>query len=113
MEVCLVKPVPPDPEFIGQRPERRRIRFFPDWGVRFPLWETGTNKYAMEPSDYLLSASLDRRLEEWMDHWVSHFDPFEGWDSPEAATHSRAASDKLITELRAEVGHFADVLDER
>ncbi|WP_453976349.1 hypothetical protein [Brevibacterium pityocampae] len=48
-----------------------------------------------------------------MDHWVSHFDPFEGWDSPEAATRSRAASDKLITELRAEVGHFADVLDER
>ncbi|MDJ0423523.1 hypothetical protein QNA14_13370 [Dietzia kunjamensis] len=91
----------------------RIIRFFPDWGRDHPLWESGTDKYAMDPEDYGLSESLGRRLAEWMRHWESNRIPESGWKSAEAAEESERNGDALVADLRIEVAGFAEVHDER
>jgi hypothetical protein len=91
----------------------RRIRVFPDWGRRWPLWENGTDKYTMEPSDYGLSHELTTSMRCWYDHWASHFDPFDGWDSEDNEPQSKVAGDLMVERLRAEVGPEFDVVDER
>ncbi|MBB1029744.1 hypothetical protein G6027_02300 [Dietzia sp. SLG310A2-38A2] len=92
---------------------RRVIRFFPDYGRDHPLWESGTDKYAMDPEDYGLSESLARRLAEWMKHWESNVVPETGWRSAEAAEESERIADALVADLRVEVSAFAEVRDER
>lgn len=52
--------------------QRRLLRFFPDWGHRWPLWENGTDKYAMEPADFGLSEKLTLDLRDWYDFWEEH-----------------------------------------
>lgn len=47
----------------------RIIRVFPDYGHLWPLWESGTDKYAMEPEDHGLSADLASALRSWYDDW--------------------------------------------
>ena len=59
----------------------REVRFFLDWGHWWPLWESGTEKYAMEPNDYGLSDELASRLRRLYDHWFQHVDPVTGWDT--------------------------------
>lgn len=90
---------------------RRRIRFFPDYG-HGPLWESFTDKYAMDPEDYGLSRSLSRGLTAWFEFWETHFDPFTGWDNAWNRDLSRRQAGQLIEQLRAEVADFADVDDE-
>lgn len=102
-----------DPSPSPQHGARRQIRFFPDYWRRYPLWENGTDKYTMDPSDYDLSESLATRLEAWMTHWEDNFSPDHGWRSPKAKEESRRRGDALVADLRAEVSDFADVLDER
>jgi len=92
---------------------QRIIRFFPDYGRNHPLWESGTDKYAMDPEDYGLSESLSRRLAAWMRHWESNVIPETGWKSAEAAAESERVGDALVADLRIEVSGFADVRDER
>lgn len=89
----------------------RRIRFFPDYG-HGPLWESYTDKYAMDPADYGLSPSLSSDLQAWFEFWESHFAPFTGWDSPENRESSRNAAQVLIRRLREEVADIAEVVDE-
>lgn len=92
---------------------KRVIRFFPDYGRNHPLWESGTDKYAMDPEDYGLSESLARRLAAWMTHWESNVVPETGWKSAEAAAESERLGDALVADLRVEVSAFAEVRDER
>lgn len=102
-----------DAETIYKLNCKKIIRFFPDWGREHPLWESGTDKYAMDPDDYGLSDSLSRRLAEWMRHWESNRVPETGWTSADAATESERTGDALVADLRIEVASFAEVRDER
>ncbi|MCY7290255.1 MAG: hypothetical protein LH624_18935, partial [Cryobacterium sp.] len=54
--------------------ELHRIRFFVDWGHNYPLWESFTDKYTMEPDDYGLSPQLGQRFNQWSRFWQQHFD---------------------------------------
>ncbi|WGP06992.1 hypothetical protein [Brevibacterium iodinum] len=94
----------------------REIRFFLDWGPKYPIWETGTDKYAMEPSDYGLTLELDKALRSYVDFWNEHFietdDSFE-WDSSENKKAFDAEGDRLIRWLQDEVKGIAHVRDER
>lgn len=57
-------------------PGPRVLRVFVDHGHRWPLWESGTDKYAMEPSDYGFSEELVELLRRWHAVWepVANFD---------------------------------------
>lgn len=88
----------------------RTIRFFFDWGHQWPLWENGSEKYAMEPSDYGLSPDLTRRLRAVYDSWLDHWDC--GWDSPEALAAWTSDRRQAVAILRREVADFADVEEE-
>lgn len=52
------------------------LRVFFDFGHEWPLWESGTEKYAMEPSDYGFSEELTDLLRRWRAAWerVAPFD---------------------------------------
>lgn len=91
----------------------RTIRFFHDWTAPYSIWETGTDKYCMEPSDYGLSENLGRRLHLWTEHCESHIEPGEGWKTSIAEEVSRVDGDEIVALLRAEVRDFAVVCDER
>lgn len=81
----------------------REIRFFFDWGHWWPLWESGTEKYAMEPDDYDLSAELTSLLRHLYDHWHQHVDPVAGWDSEENLQLFIRERDEAIHLLREEL----------
>ena len=83
--------------------QQREIRFFFDWGHWWPLWESGTDKYTMEPSDFGLSEVLTLRLRRLYDFWNEHVDPFEGWDTEENFQSFRLDKREVIDLLRAEL----------
>jgi len=90
--------------------ELHHIRFFVDWGHNYPLWESFTYKYTMEPSDYGLSPQLGRRLNEWSRFWQQHFDPVDGWDAQENKSLWLTTGDELVGLLEIEVYDIAVVL---
>lgn len=97
-------------------PERRVIRLFPDYGRRYPLWESSTPTwdvgYTTSPETYGLSRELAEDLEGWQAFWEAHVDPTEGWDR-EANCHKWLRDGRSLTErLRREVAAFADVKPE-
>ena len=94
----------------------REIRFFLDWGAKYPLWESGTDKYVMEPSDYGLSLELGTTLRNCVQFWKAHFietDESSEWDSIENKEYFQIEGDRLIHRLRDEVQDSALVRDER
>lgn len=95
----------------------REIRYFPDFGRKYPLWESGTEKYAMGPWDYDLSNGLASGLRELMELWSSHFTDKHGpefeWDSVENERRYWDQGDQLLEKLRSEVADIAIVLDQR
>ena len=91
----------------------RRIRFFFEWGHDWPLWESFTEKYTMEPSEYGLSEELTEMLRASYRTWIDHCEPFHGWDRPESEARWRHQSDQALAVLRREVQGVADVVDER
>ncbi len=97
--------------------KRREIRYFPDHGRKHPLWESGTDKYAMDPCDYDLSDGLSSGLRELMRFWNAHFTDSHGpsfeWDSAENEQHYWEEGDRLLEQLRSEVADIAVVSDER
>ena len=93
-----------------QAGELHRIRFFLDWGHDYPLWESFTDKYAMEPDDYGISSELGRRLNDWSLFWQRHCDPFDGWDESRNRTRWLATGDELVRLLEVEVYDIAVVL---
>lgn len=52
-------------------PGPRVLRVFFDHGHQWPLWESGTDKYTMEPSDYGFSEELTELLRRWHAAWES------------------------------------------
>lgn len=91
----------------------RTIRFLYEYGHPWPLWESGTGKYTMEPADYALSEQLTELLRRSYQLWEHHFNHDRGWDSPAEEARWRAASQQALAVLRREVAGFADVVDER
>ncbi len=65
------------------------------------------------PKDYGLSDSLSERLLAWAEYRNSHYDHESSWDDPKSQEKSRQEGDVLVVDLHKEVGHFADVVDER
>ena len=57
-------------------PGPRVLRVFFDHGHEWPLWESGTDKNTMEPSDYGFSEELIELLRRWHRAWepVASFD---------------------------------------
>jgi hypothetical protein len=92
--------------------ELHRIRFFPEWGCDYPLWEDFTDKYTMEPGDYGISPELGRRLRDWARFWQRHLDPFDGWDDPGNEREWLATGDELVRALELEVYDIAVVVPE-
>lgn len=72
-----------------------------EYTVAFPLWwiEGGM----VGPDEISLSEGLRGRLALWADHFMQHFDPFDRWDSPEAARAHATMAEQLVTELRSEL----------
>lgn len=91
----------------------RVVRFMFDYGHVWPLWEDGTDKYAMEPTDYGLSPELTGRLQACYEYWEAHRNLDGQWDAPENRQRWHAETDQAIATLRWEVSDLADVRDER
>lgn len=82
---------------------------FPDYGHLWPLWESGTDKYAMEPEDYGLSPDLTSALRGWYDDWERNC-PHDGiWLTIEHGRQWHRTGKNLARQLRREVSDFADV----
>ncbi len=96
-----------------EKPERRIIRLFPEYGREWPLWESSTPTwdvgYTTDPQMYGLSVELTEDMARWNAHWESHFDAFEGWDSDENREQWRGDGEQIAARLRYEVASFADV----
>ncbi|WP_150308355.1 hypothetical protein [Planctomonas psychrotolerans] len=94
-------------------PERRTIRLFPDHGRTWPLWENTTPTwdvgYTTTPETYGLSPDLTAALADWNAFWVTHCDPFDGWDTREHRDRWRQRGEHLAEQLGREVALFADV----
>lgn len=94
--------------------EPRTIRFFHDFGHEWPLWESGTDKYTMEPDDYGLSDQLVALLRRCNTLWLEYADGLlSGRPEPGSEARWREASDEALRLLRREVADQADVRDER
>lgn len=90
---------------------RRRVRFFPDSGHPWSLWEEPTG--AVPPEDFGLSDALSLLLELWTRHWEENYDPFRGWSSEEARVRSKALGDEIATRLPNELGPDIEFADRR
>lgn len=91
----------------------RIIRFLFEYGHPWPLWESASDRYTMEPIDYGLSAELTAILRGGYELWESNFSPESGWVTPAAKARWVAASEQGLAVLRREVDGFAEVVDER
>lgn len=87
----------------------RVLRVFPDWGHRWPLWETGTDSYANTPEFYGLSPEVTAGLRAWHDDWEEHFDIDTGWPSPEHEERSVAELRRLAAVITSEIGSWIRV----
>ena len=98
---------------MSDKPARRVIRLFPDYGHLWPLWENSTDehptKYTMEPADFGLSQELTGRLRAWYDAWEAEKLHVSGWSSRDAENAWRAEGTRIAEQLRDEVKAFADV----
>jgi hypothetical protein len=82
---------------------------FPDYGHWWPLWESGTDRYSMEPEDYGLSADLTDALRSWYDDWNRNC-PYDGtWTTMDHGRQWHRTGEELAGRLRGEVGEFAEV----
>ncbi len=91
----------------------RTIRFLFEYGHPWPLWESGSDRYSMDPTDYGLSAEVTELLRHSYELWERHFSFERGWESQAHEGRWRAASEQALALLRREVADFADVVDER
>jgi hypothetical protein len=91
---------------------RRQVRFFPDHGHLWSLWEAAAGG-AVSPEMYGLSRSLTRAIRSWTAHWEEFCDPFTGWTSEESREESARAGDEIVVRLRQELGAGYEVVDAR
>lgn len=82
---------------------------FPDYGHLWPLLESGTDKYTMEPEDLGLSVDLTSALRSWYDDWERNC-PHDGtWPTIEHDRQWHETGSDLARRLRREVRDFAGV----
>lgn len=91
----------------------RIVRFLFEYGHPWPLWESASHRYTMEPIDYGLSAELTAILRDSYELWESNFRPESGWATSAAKARWVEASEQGLAVLRREVEGFAEVVDER
>lgn len=91
----------------------REIRLSPEWGVHYPIWESGSEKYILSPEDLRLSENLARRLRDWNEFWQSHHvgENYE-WDSETSRLEFEAEGDAIARELQEEIRNFAVVISQ-
>lgn len=113
-QVELPVPAFSDPESTRAREARRRsgelrvVRFFPDHGHRWPLWDSAVG-YTATPEDFGLSSALTRDLRQWYDEWEVAVGPAEPWADPVAERNWEERGDLLALRLAEEVWDFAIV----
>lgn len=81
----------------------RIVRFFPDQGHKWSLWESEAGG-AVSPEGYGLTPNLVFLLELWTKHWDENFHPFSGWVSEVEHARSDLLYLELYGRLRAELG---------
>ena len=94
----------------GRQESSRVLRVFFDWGHVWPLWENGSEKYAMEPSDYGYSPALTEVLQQWQQAWV----PIADFDMGETEEPPATEDYQLYEDLgrRALAGILTETPDE-
>jgi hypothetical protein len=88
---------------------RRVIRLFPEYAAEWPLWESGGDKYLLEPADLGLSDALTGELRRWTDFWSEHLHFDELWDSAENRDEWARWGDRIAEDLRFQIAEFADL----
>ncbi|GAA4152340.1 hypothetical protein [Leifsonia shinshuensis] len=88
--------------------ELRRVRFFPDHGHRWPLWDSSVG-YTAGPEDFGLSGELTQALRHWCDEWELAVGAGEPWKDPVAQRAWEERGDLLALRLAEEVWDFAIV----
>jgi hypothetical protein len=113
-QVELPIPAFSDPASTVLRESMRRfgdlrvVRFFPDHGHRWPLWDASVG-YTAGPEDFGLSPDLTQTLRQWYDEWEAAVGPAEPWKDPVAEREWEERGDVLAVRLAAEVWDFAIV----
>jgi hypothetical protein len=87
------------------------IRFFPDHGHRWPLWDSKAG-YTATPDEYGLSDELVGALRRWYDDWEAAVGPGDGWRNAELHQSWVARGDELAEWLAREVWDTAEVIVE-
>jgi enoyl-CoA hydratase/carnithine racemase len=87
----------------------RVIRLMPEYSVDFPLWESGGERYLLEPGDLPLSKDLERDLGQWAGFFNRHFDHEQGWNRPDGGADWGRWGDRLAAALRIELAGIAEV----
>lgn len=91
----------------------REVRVFHDFNAPWPLWESGTDKYSMDPEDYDLSQeSIDlmRRSTRLYEEGIQP--PDYDWVSPEKLHEYLDVMRQVVAQLRMELAGVAVVKDE-
>ncbi|WP_106814498.1 hypothetical protein [Microbacterium timonense] len=87
---------------------RRVIRMFPEWAVRWPLWESFTDNYPLDAADLPISGALAAQLAAWNDVWQDRGldDPVaDGWHDEGWALYRRLQAElEGVAEVRPEFG---------
>lgn len=92
--------------------ELRTIRFFMDWGHRWPFWENDADIDDPEPSDLGLSEELTAAIEKWSTTREAHLNHATGWDDPATGERWWHEGAELATALQREVYLFARVMSD-
>lgn len=91
--------------------ELRTIRFFPDHGHDWPLWDSKAG-YTATPDEYGLSEELVAALRRWYDEWEAAVGPGDGWRDQEQRDDWIQRGDQLAAWLTREVWDTAEVIVE-
>jgi len=87
----------------------RTIRFYPDHGNPWPLWEDDLENPTPTPDVYGLSDLLMTELRDWYDAWESGFRFDAGWADTSTGRAWLARGDAIADRLEFEVWDFAEV----
>lgn len=85
----------------------RKLWLMADWGT-WPLWEPGTDHYAVDPEVLPISSELKASLKTWADAWDAtlnqEYPPNSGFPSPAEEARFDDEGSRLRGELQRELG---------
>jgi len=97
----------------------RTVRYFYDLGHGWPLWEDGTDSYAMTPADYGLSTELSEQLAGLHAEFEAHWDAIDwalrrgqDWQATPWGKGWARRSEDALESLREELAGIAIIRDE-